>query len=111
MPAFPKPKFKRRVPLAGKRSEFPQKVREQIKRRDNYECQMCGTPYGLEIHHVVERSRGGRGVLTNGVTLCWKCHQNVQTHQKLIEEWQKKFEARYGPGYYRDEWDGEYSVQ
>jgi hypothetical protein len=39
------------------------------------------------------------------VLLCWKCHQNVQEHQKLINYWQRKFEMRYGPGYYRDGWD------
>jgi hypothetical protein len=31
----------------------------------------------------------------------------VQEHQKLINYWQREFEMRYGPGYYRDDWDKE----
>lgn len=103
----PKPKFKRRVPTWGQRSEFSNRVRQQIRDRDNDECQMCGSHVGLQIHHVKSRGQGGRGVFTNGVLLCWKCHENVQTHQNLIEHWQREFEMRYGIDYYRDEFEKE----
>ncbi|MCO7177043.1 HNH endonuclease [Sporolactobacillus kofuensis] len=103
--SVPKPKHKRLKPTWGARSEFSNRVRNQIRERDNDECQMCGSHVGLQIHHVKGRGQGGRGVYTNGVLLCWICHQNVQTHQRLINEWQRKFEERYGANYYKDQWD------
>lgn len=82
-------------------------MRNEILDRDHHECQKCGTPYGLEIHHIVERSRGGRGVFENGVTLCWKCHHNVQGHQNLLDEWYEKAHSQYGDNFWCDEYDRE----
>lgn len=101
----PKPSYKRYKPTAGQRSEFPKKVRDQIKERDYGECHMCGSSYGIQIHHIVSRAQGGRGVLENGVCLCIICHDKV-TNSQL--EQQKLFDERLsecGDGFWMDKWD------
>lgn len=103
----PKPKFHRRVPIWGKRSEFSPGVRKEILDRDNHECQICGSTWRLEIHHIVERGRGGRGVKENGITLCWKCHDNVQHDQKLLDKLFNDRLSECGDNFWCDEWDRE----
>lgn len=49
-------------------------VRARVLDRDNEHCILCWSRYGLQIAHVVPRSRGGRGIETNLVTLCAVCH-------------------------------------
>ena len=100
----PKPSHKRRVPKQSKRNEFSSKVRKEILNRDNGQCQMC-LGKGEEIHHVFLKSRGGRGVFTNGLSLCHKCHRNVHNDNGLIDYWIDVFTDRYGHGFWMDEYD------
>lgn len=100
----PKPNFKRRVPKRSERGKFSRAVRAQIADRDNGLCQMCLSK-GTEIHHVFFKSRGGRGVFTNGVTLCQPCHRKVHDNGELTDYWIDVFTDRYGPSFYKDEWD------
>lgn len=102
----PKPKHKRRVPKQAKRNEFKENVRKRIFERDNGICQECGRR-GEEIHHVVFRSRGGRGVFTNGLTLCNSCHRRIHLNNDLANKWIGRFKRRYGNDFYKDEWDKE----
>ncbi len=63
------------------RSLMTQKLREQIKKRDNYICQTCGNSLSiepnllLEIDHIIPISKGGITEETNLQTLCWKCNR------------------------------------
>lgn len=52
-----------------------------VKERDKYTCQECGLAKGagkpvrpLHAHHRIPLSRQGRNVLSNGITLCSRCH-------------------------------------
>lgn len=53
---------------------FPPDIKEQIFKRDNYRCVVCGNGRhnGYEIHadHIIPRHLGGKSVLSNGQTLC-----------------------------------------
>ncbi len=53
---------------------FPLEVKEQIFKRDNYRCLVCGNgPHnGYEIHadHIKPQAKGGTSILENGQTLC-----------------------------------------
>lgn len=53
-------------------------LREQIKRRDNYTCQLCGKympdEVGLHIDHIIPISKGGKSVPSNLQVLCSKCN-------------------------------------
>ena len=63
------------------------KWREDVMVRDNYTCQRCGQHGGkLEVHHIYKFSKypDKRTELSNGVTLCEKCHKEVH-HTKEKE--------------------------
>jgi 5-methylcytosine-specific restriction endonuclease McrA len=49
-------------------------TRQNIFKRDNFECQYCGTKRELTIDHVVPRARGGVDTWVNLVTACKKCN-------------------------------------
>lgn len=103
--AIPKPNHKRRVPKRSKRTEFSKQTRERIKERDNGECQQCGAP-GTQIHHVKPRGSGqGKGVYTNGLLLCTRCHQHCHDNPEILAAWQDTFESRYGPDYFCDDYE------
>ena len=51
---------------------------DQIKKRDNYTCQLCGKympdEIGLHIDHIIPWSKGGETTMENLQTLCSKCN-------------------------------------
>lgn len=49
----------------------------QVLERDGYRCRLCGLAWGLQVHHVVYRSRGGGHHSGNLVSLCHICHGDV----------------------------------
>lgn len=72
--------------------------RNHILRRDDYTCQMCGTPHRminengiplpttdgqLDIHHKIRVVDGGTDAPDNLITLCRECHKRI--HRKEVE--------------------------
>ena len=63
------------------RTLMTNKLREFIKRRDNFTCCNCGNSVFaepnllLEIDHIVPVSKGGYTTEENLQTLCWKCNR------------------------------------
>ena len=51
---------------------------KRVMKRDNYTCQCCGLKRKLEVHHLDGFSWciDKRFDVTNGITLCEKCHHN-----------------------------------
>jgi len=66
------------------------KLREFIKKRDNYTCQTCGASIAdqslllLEVDHIIPVSKGGLSTEDNLQTLCWKCNRTKS--DKIIEQ-------------------------
>lgn len=63
------------------RALMTNKLREYIKKRDNFTCCNCGNSvYAepnllLEIDHIIPVSKGGCTTEDNLQTLCWKCNR------------------------------------
>ncbi len=63
------------------RTLMTKKLREFIKKRDNFTCCNCGNSTHvepnllLEIDHIIPVAKGGRTVEDNLQTLCWKCNR------------------------------------
>lgn len=73
-----------------RRDLYLQKVwRKKIYARDEYICQKCGDDRGhnLNAHHIEPhcRDRSLRWDLSNGVTLCVKCHRKFHRTYGLIK--------------------------
>lgn len=64
------------------RALMTKKLRESIKKRDNYTCCKCGNSIYkeenllLEIDHIIPVSKGGFTEENNLQTLCWKCNRS-----------------------------------
>jgi predicted restriction endonuclease len=53
-------------------------VRRATVTRDGYRCRLCGrADTTLQVHHLLEVSRGGRTEPANLLTLCEDCHAMV----------------------------------
>lgn len=58
------------------------KLRQFIKKRDNFTCGFCGNSTHkepnllLEIDHIIPVAKGGLTEENNLQTLCWKCNRN-----------------------------------
>lgn len=51
--------------------------------RDNFQCRVCGSDWGVQIHHIIFRSQQGEDLIDNYVSLCFRCHEDV--HYRRIE--------------------------
>jgi len=49
-------------------------TRQNIFKRDAFECQYCSSEKDLTLDHLIPRSKGGRSVWNNLVTACKKCN-------------------------------------
>lgn len=64
------------------RSLMTKRLRDYIKKRDNYTCCICGnSTYKepnllLEIDHIIPVAKGGYTTEKNLQTLCWKCNRS-----------------------------------
>lgn len=104
MNPVPKPSHGRRIPKRGDRGKFSKDVREQAYERDNGQCQICGGR-AEELHHTMFKSRGGRGVLNNSLSLCHDCHRQIHQDNSLADYWIDVYADRYGSGFWKDEYD------
>lgn len=49
-------------------------TRHNVFKRDQFECQYCGTEEDLTLDHVIPRSKGGKSSWDNLVTACKGCN-------------------------------------
>ena len=89
-------------------------TRQNIFKRDNFECQYCGTKRDLTIDHVIPSSKGGSHSWTNLVTACKKCNAkkgDVSPEQAGMPLRHKPFKPSYAiflrdnSGFAHTEWD------
>ena len=56
-----------------------QQARAAARRRDGNRCRRCGSTEKLEVHHIVSLAHGGAKYdLANLMTLCARCHRQVE---------------------------------
>jgi hypothetical protein len=78
------------------RKPISKRIRFEIFKRDSFTCQYCGKAAPdviLEVDHVEPVSKGGKTVMLNLVTSCFKCNRgksNVKLSDTTIVEKQKK---------------------
>lgn len=85
-----------------KATGIPSAARKAVFERDGGRCIFCGSAHGLQAAHIVPRSRGGMGRKENLVTLCWRCHSEMDSTTKR-EEMQREC-INYLLGFY-PKWD------
>ena len=71
------------------RALMTNKLRECIKKRDDFTCRFCGNSTFLEpnllleIDHIIPVSKGGCTIEDNLQTLCWKCNRAKSNKMEL----------------------------
>ena len=78
-----------RIPFSHGKNTYP--TRTLIYKRDNYECQYCGTKKNLTIDHIIPRSRGGNNSWENLVACCVSC--NLKKGNKPLNETDMKLRS------------------
>lgn len=87
-------------------NKIPPKNRESVYERAWFQCELCGSTHGLQIHHITGRHSHR---LENLILICWEHHHGTNgVHGKngkeldlrLKIELQEKYEAQ---GYEEDE--------
>ncbi|CCC85720.1 hypothetical protein PPM_2783 [Paenibacillus polymyxa M1] len=94
-------------PNTKERGEFPKDVIAELIADSNGICECCKAAEATTTHHVYPRGRKGRGVKTNGLRLCWPCHDRIQTNEELLQFWISAFRDKYGDHFWFDEQDWE----
>jgi hypothetical protein len=73
--------FKRKP--SRSKGEFPPQVREMIALRSGGQCEANGPlcrGRAVHIHHILRRSQGGKGTVSNGLHVCTPCHTWIHDH-------------------------------
>ncbi|MNW44655.1 hypothetical protein D3C74_218930 [compost metagenome] len=94
-------------PSTRERGEFPRAVIADLIAESGGVCQHCKAAEATTTHHVYPRGRKGRGVKTNGLRLCWTCHDTIQTDEELLQYWISVYRDKYGERFWFDEQDWE----
>lgn len=88
----------------SKITDIPPKVKKIVHERDNGRCVVCGLA-GMPNAHFIPRSKGGKGIPENIVTLCLYCHHNYD-NGNLREEIGNRI-REYLKSKYGDSWNEE----
>jgi 5-methylcytosine-specific restriction endonuclease McrA len=75
--------------------------RKQVLKRDKYKCQMPGCKRKgkrMQTHHIRKWSAASslRYEVSNGITLCWDCHKEVNKKEHLYERMFLEIIYRHG---------------
>lgn len=69
------------------RSDTWQRLRSKRLAIDEYRCQRCGTPYGLQVHHLAYPAElGTEDPYMDLITLCGPCHELVENQKKMYRK-------------------------
>ena len=64
--------------------------RKKVYARDKYTCQWpgCKSKKKLNAHHIKRWADNPilRFEVNNGITLCWRCHKNIQNKEEQYEQ-------------------------
>jgi 5-methylcytosine-specific restriction endonuclease McrA len=89
-------------------------TRQNVFKRDNFECQYCGTRRDLTLDHVIPSSKGGPHSWHNLVTACKRCNAkkgDYSPEEAGMELKRKPFKPTYAlflrdyNGTEHNEWD------
>lgn len=63
------------------------KWRQDVYRRDKYKCKLCGSKHKIQAHHIKLWAHYPelRFVLSNGITLCKKHHNEIKGREQQYE--------------------------
>ncbi|WP_197073612.1 HNH endonuclease [Paenibacillus sp. FSL H7-0357] len=89
----------------SQRAEFPLNVVAELISESNGLCQVCFVSRGTQTHHIMPRSRSGRGVKENGLRVCNYCHKMIHEKTSVLNKYIELQREKYGENFWFDELD------
>ena len=95
----------------SKATDIPMTVKQKVWERDQGRCVVCGNTINVMPNaHILSRTKGGKGIETNIVTLCTnltknQCHHKFDNGSKEDHEKILGIITRYMKKQYGDEWN------
>lgn len=82
-------------------SRIPKAVKAAVYKRDREHCVLCGVwvPEECACCHFIGRGRLGLGIEENIITLCYKCHYNLDNGEVGRDRIREYLKSKY------PEWD------
>lgn len=68
----------------SKATDISQAVKRKVWERDKQRCIICGSHEAMPNAHFIRRSKGGRGIEQNVVTLCIQHHHEFDNGKNGI---------------------------
>ena len=92
------PNWKGGISFEPYTSEFNEQLKELIRNRDGYKCQLCGMPEienikKLSIHHIDYIKKNC--LPNNLITLCRGCNNKVNSNRDFWEKYFKEIRRKY----------------
>lgn len=77
--------------VSKKKISVKKEIYDQVIKRDNYRCKLCGTTENLQLHHIDGRGRELTNDINNCVILCMHCHlevvhKNQKKYRPILKE-------------------------
>lgn len=94
-------KFVTVICMASKRSkacDISPAVRNEVLKRDNCQCFICGCKHNLQIAHYISRARLGLGIPENLAVMCIRCHiayDNSHRHKEIKTCFEEYLKSHY----------------
>lgn len=89
----------------SERAEFPLWVVGELIADSGGLCQVCFVSRGTQTHHIMPRSRSGRGVKQNGLRVCNYCHKLIHEKNSVLNKYIDQQRLKYGDNFWFDELD------
>lgn len=80
------------VKISFQKTRIENPSRAMIYKRDDHQCQYCGTFKNLTIDHIIPRSKGGKDTWENLVACCSSC--NTKKGDKYLHETNMKLRKK-----------------
>lgn len=90
-----------------KATSIPKKVKDAVYERDGGKCVICSYYPANPCCHILSRAHGGRGIETNIVSLCNKCHYILDNGTREQRDHYEEIIIAYMKIQYGDEWSKE----
>ena len=86
-----------------KATQIPPAVKRTVEERDNHCCIFCKSPYAAGEAHYVPRSKGGRGIEQNILTVCRECHRKLDdAGNKWMHDYARDYLMQHYQGWDED---------
>ena len=77
--------------VSKKKINVKKEVYDEVIKRDNYRCKLCGTTESLQLHHIDGRGKELTNDINNCVILCMHCHlevvhKNQKKYRPILKE-------------------------